>query len=79
MGVLSLCWGSGGVCDVHNLYIYLLTRYSFICTCYGLISDFHVNFAGSAPDIAGKGIVNPVSILRTTQMMMEHLGAHTHK
>jgi tartrate dehydrogenase/decarboxylase/D-malate dehydrogenase len=30
---------------------------------------------GSAPDIAGKGIANPVGMLWSTVMMLEHLGA----
>jgi isocitrate dehydrogenase (NAD+) len=29
---------------------------------------------GSAPDIAGKGIANPVAIILTLAMMLEHLG-----
>ena len=31
---------------------------------------------GSAPDIAGKGIANPVGMLWSTVLMLEHLGAH---
>jgi len=31
---------------------------------------------GSAPDIAGQGIVNPTSQIRTAAMMLEHLGEH---
>ena len=27
---------------------------------------------GSAPDIAGKGIANPVAMLRSTALMLEH-------
>ena len=30
---------------------------------------------GSAPDIAGKGIANPVGMLWSTVLMLEHLGA----
>jgi tartrate dehydrogenase/decarboxylase/D-malate dehydrogenase len=29
---------------------------------------------GSAPDIAGQGIANPVGMLWSAQMMLEHLG-----
>jgi isocitrate dehydrogenase (NAD+) len=29
---------------------------------------------GSAPDIAGKGIANPVSLLLATGLMLEHVG-----
>jgi isocitrate dehydrogenase (NAD+) len=29
---------------------------------------------GSAPDIAGKGIANPVALLFATAMMIEHVG-----
>ena len=29
---------------------------------------------GSAPDIAGRGIANPVGQIWATQMMLEHLG-----
>lgn len=29
---------------------------------------------GSAPDIAGKGIANPIAVLRSACMMLEHLG-----
>jgi tartrate dehydrogenase/decarboxylase/D-malate dehydrogenase len=32
---------------------------------------------GSAPDIAGKGIANPVAQIWTGAMMLEHLGHHT--
>ncbi|HYZ31849.1 MAG TPA: isocitrate/isopropylmalate family dehydrogenase [Crenalkalicoccus sp.] len=31
---------------------------------------------GSAPDIAGKGIANPVSLLLAAGMMLEHVGRH---
>lgn len=31
---------------------------------------------GSAPDIAGRGIANPVSLLLATCLMMEHVGHH---
>ncbi|KAF8889928.1 hypothetical protein BD779DRAFT_1469643 [Infundibulicybe gibba] len=31
---------------------------------------------GSAPDIAGKGIANPVGMIWAGQMMLEHLGEH---
>jgi tartrate dehydrogenase/decarboxylase/D-malate dehydrogenase len=30
---------------------------------------------GSAPDIAGKGIANPIGMLWSTALMLEHLGA----
>ncbi len=29
---------------------------------------------GSAPDIAGKGMANPIAVLRSAAMMMEHIG-----
>jgi isocitrate dehydrogenase (NAD+) len=29
---------------------------------------------GSAPDIAGRGIANPIAIIRSAAMMLEHLG-----
>ena len=29
---------------------------------------------GSAPDIAGKGLANPIAVLRTAAMMLEHVG-----
>jgi isocitrate dehydrogenase (NAD+) len=29
---------------------------------------------GSAPDIAGKGLANPIAILRSAALMMEHVG-----
>ncbi|MDY3201947.1 MAG: isocitrate/isopropylmalate family dehydrogenase, partial [Methanocorpusculum sp.] len=29
---------------------------------------------GSAPDIAGKGIANPVAAIRSAAMMLEHFG-----
>ena len=32
---------------------------------------------GSAPDIAGKGIANPIGQIWCAQMMLEHLGEHT--
>ncbi|MCR6639436.1 MAG: isocitrate/isopropylmalate family dehydrogenase [Sporocytophaga sp.] len=31
---------------------------------------------GSAPDIAGKGIANPTAILKSSVMMLEHMGEH---
>ena len=31
---------------------------------------------GTAPDIAGKGIANPLAVLQSGVMMMEHIGAH---
>jgi isocitrate dehydrogenase (NAD+) len=29
---------------------------------------------GSAPDIAGKGLANPIALLRSAAMMLEHIG-----
>src|SRR5215211_3309344 len=29
---------------------------------------------GSAPDIAGKGVANPIAVVRSSAMMMEHIG-----
>lgn len=29
---------------------------------------------GSAPDIAGKGIANPIASIRSSAMLLEHLG-----
>ncbi len=29
---------------------------------------------GSAPDIAGKGIANPTALVRSSEMMLRHLG-----
>ena len=31
---------------------------------------------GTAPDIAGKGVANPLAVLQSGVMMMEHIGAH---
>lgn len=45
----------------------------------GQFGDHHAVFEpahGSAPDIAGKGVVNPTSQLRSGVMMLEHLGEH---
>lgn len=33
---------------------------------------------GSAPDIAGKGIANPVSLLLATGLMLDHVGRREH-
>ena len=32
---------------------------------------------GSAPDIAGKGVANPIALLRSAAMMLEHIGQRT--
>src|SRR5205085_2966498 len=29
---------------------------------------------GSAPDIAGKGVANPIALLRSAAMMLDHIG-----
>ena len=29
---------------------------------------------GSAPDIAGKGLANPIALLRSAALMLEHIG-----
>jgi isocitrate dehydrogenase (NAD+) len=29
---------------------------------------------GSAPDIAGKGLANPIAVIRSAAMMLEHVG-----
>jgi isocitrate dehydrogenase (NAD+) len=29
---------------------------------------------GSAPDIAGKGLANPIAVIRSGAMMLEHVG-----
>ena len=31
---------------------------------------------GSAPDIAGKGVANPIGMIWSGAMMLEHLGLH---
>ena len=31
---------------------------------------------GSAPDIAGKGLANPIAVIRSAAMMLEHVGQH---
>jgi isocitrate dehydrogenase (NAD+) len=37
---------------------------------YALFEAVH----GSAPDIAGKGMANPIALLRSAAMMLEHIG-----
>src|SRR3982750_977454 len=32
---------------------------------------------GSAPDIAGKGVANPLALIMTAEMMLHHIGEHT--
>ena len=32
---------------------------------------------GSAPDIAGKGIANPLALMLASAMMLDHMGQHT--
>jgi isocitrate dehydrogenase (NAD+) len=32
---------------------------------------------GSAPDIAGKGLANPIALVRSAAMMLEHVGHHS--
>jgi len=41
-----------------------------IGTRYALFEAVH----GSAPDIAGKGLANPIALLRSAAMMLEHIG-----
>jgi isocitrate dehydrogenase (NAD+) len=31
---------------------------------------------GSAPDIAGKGVANPLALIMTAEMMIHHIGEH---
>ena len=31
---------------------------------------------GTAPDIAGKGLANPLAVLMSAVMMLEHIGEH---
>jgi isocitrate dehydrogenase (NAD+) len=37
---------------------------------YALFEAVH----GSAPDIAGKGLANPIALIRSAAMMLEHIG-----
>ena len=37
---------------------------------YALFEAVH----GSAPDIAGKGLANPIALLRSAAMMLDHIG-----
>ena len=39
---------------------------------YALFEAVH----GSAPDIAGQGVANPIAILRSAALMLEHIGQH---
>jgi isocitrate dehydrogenase (NAD+) len=39
-------------------------------TRYALFEAVH----GSAPDIAGKGLANPIALLRSAAMMLQHVG-----
>src|SRR5207237_2657665 len=41
---------------------------------YALFEAVH----GSAPDIAGKGLANPIALLRSAAMMLEHIGQRQH-
>ena len=41
-----------------------------IGTRYAVFEAVH----GSAPDIAGKGLANPIALLRSAAMMLEHIG-----
>jgi isocitrate dehydrogenase (NAD+) len=41
-------------------------------TKYALFEAVH----GSAPDIAGKGLANPIALLRSAAMMLDHIGQH---
>ena len=43
----------------------------------GNVGDRHAVFEavhGSAPDIAGKGLANPIALLRSAALMLEHIG-----
>src|SRR5208337_4471808 len=41
-----------------------------IGTRYAVFEAVH----GSAPDIAGKGLANPIALLRSAAMLLEHIG-----
>src|SRR5204862_6844934 len=41
-----------------------------IGTRYAVFEAVH----GSAPDIAGKGLANPIALIRSAAMMLEHIG-----
>jgi isocitrate dehydrogenase (NAD+) len=43
---------------------------SNIGTRYAVFEAVH----GSAPDIAGKGLANPIALIRSAAMMLEHIG-----
>jgi isocitrate/isopropylmalate dehydrogenase len=42
--------------------------------CYGADYAYFESAHGTAPDIAGKGIINPTATLLSAAMMLEHLG-----
>lgn len=44
--------------------------------CYGADYAYFESVHGSAPDIAGKNIINPTATLLSAVLMLEHLGEH---
>ena len=42
--------------------------------CYGENYAYFEPIHGSAPDIAGKNIINPTAMIRSAAMMLDHLG-----
>ena len=44
--------------------------------CIGGRKPYFEPVHGSAPDIAGKGIVNPTAMILSAGMMLDHLGMH---
>lgn len=45
--------------------------------CFGEGTPLFEPVHGSAPDIAGKGVANPIGCMLSSAMMLEHLGHHT--
>jgi isocitrate/isopropylmalate dehydrogenase len=44
--------------------------------CYGTDYAYFESAHGTAPDIAGKGVINPTATILSGAMMLEHLGLH---
>ncbi len=44
--------------------------------CYGHTYAYFESAHGTAPDIAGRGVINPTGCLLSAVMMLEHLGLH---
>ena len=72
--IVLICLNSLNAGDKPNILWITLEDMSPTLGCYGDDYAYFESAHGTAPDIAGQGVINPTATLLSAVMMLEHLG-----